>query len=79
MESGKIVTLESSTMKEVASPTPVTDWNRMKRGWTHLKDLPTGEVGGRVDLLIGRDHIHLLGVRENREGKDYEPIASRTK
>ncbi|XP_045032663.1 uncharacterized protein LOC123474519 [Daphnia magna] len=78
-ETDEIVTLESSTMKVVASPTPVTDWNRMKKEWAHLRDLPTGEVGGRVDLLIGIDHIHLLGVKETREGKDYEPIASRTR
>ncbi|KAK4021774.1 hypothetical protein OUZ56_003683 [Daphnia magna] len=73
-ESDEIVTLQSSTRNVVASPTPVTDWNRMKREWAHLRDLPTGEVGGRVDLSFGTEHIHLLGVKETREDKDYEPI-----
>ncbi|XP_059350988.1 uncharacterized protein LOC132087913 [Daphnia carinata] len=78
-ESGEIVTLEGSTMKIVASPTPITDWNQMKNKWPHLRDLPTGEVGGKVDILIGTDHTHLLAVKETREGKDYERIASRTR
>ncbi|XP_057380659.1 uncharacterized protein LOC130703054 [Daphnia carinata] len=78
-ESGEIVTLEGSTMKIFASPTPVTDWNQMKNKWPHLRNLPTEEVGGKVDILIGTDHTHLLGVKETREGKDYEPTASRTR
>jgi hypothetical protein len=78
-EFGEVVTLEGSTMKEVASPAPFTDWSKEKSRWSHLRDLPVGEVGGRVDILIGTDHFHLLSSRESREGEDYEPIASRTR
>ena len=78
-EFGEVVTLEGSTMKEVASPAPFTDWNKEKSRWSHLRDLPVGEVGERVDILIGTDHFHLLNSRESREGEDYEPIASRTR
>jgi hypothetical protein len=78
-ESGEIVTLEGSTMQKVASPAPTTDWSKEKMRWPHLLDLPVGEVGGEVDVLIGTDHLHLLAARESREGEDYEPIASRTR
>ncbi|XP_045034629.1 uncharacterized protein LOC116930576 [Daphnia magna] len=78
-ESGEIITLEGSTMKKVASPAPTTNWSKEKMRWPHLRDLPVGEVGGKVDVLIGTDHLHLLAARESREGDDYEPIASRTR
>lgn len=61
-ESGEIVDLDSSTMEVMASSTPVTNWNRMKKKCAHFIDLPTGEVAERLDLLTGTDHIHLLGV-----------------
>ncbi|XP_057380669.1 uncharacterized protein LOC130703066 [Daphnia carinata] len=78
-ESGEIITLEGSTMRKVASPAPTTDWSKEKMRWPHLRDLPVGEVRGKVDILIGTDHLHLLAARESREGEDYEPIASRTR
>ncbi|KZS18189.1 Uncharacterized protein APZ42_015704 [Daphnia magna] len=78
-ESGEIITFEGSTMKKVASPAPTTNWSKEKMRWPHLRDLPVGEVGGKVDILIGTDHLHLLAARESREGDDYEPIASRTR
>jgi hypothetical protein len=52
---GNIFSLEGSTMKTVASPTPITDWNKEKSHWSHLKNLPLGETGGKVDVLIGLD------------------------
>ncbi len=78
-ESGEIVNLEESTMQKVASPAPTTDRRKEKMRWPHLRYLPVGEVGGKVDVLIGTDHLHLLAARESREGEDYEPIASRTR
>jgi hypothetical protein len=78
-ESGEIFTMEGSTMKMVASPTPITDWNKEKQNWPHLRDLPVGVVGGKVDLLVGTDYLHLLVPRETREGRDYEPIACKTR
>jgi hypothetical protein len=70
-ESGEIVTLEGSTMQKVASPAPTTDWSKEKMRWPHLRDLPVGVVGGKIDVLIGTDHLHLLAARESREGEDY--------
>lgn len=78
-ESGESFTMEASTMKKVANPAPVVDWSEKKLTWPHLADLPVGEVGGSVDLLIGMDYAHLLVVQESRGGKAGEPIASRTR
>jgi hypothetical protein len=75
---GEILTLEGSTMKKVASPTPVTDWRKEKAHWPHLTSLPLGETGGGVDILVGLDHAHLVAVIESRVGAEKEPIASRT-
>ncbi|KZS03657.1 Uncharacterized protein APZ42_033565, partial [Daphnia magna] len=75
---GNIFSLEGSTMKTVASPTPITDWNKEKYHWSHLKNLPLGETGGKVDVLIGLDYAHLLAVRDSRVGEEKEPIASKT-
>ncbi|EFX75868.1 hypothetical protein DAPPUDRAFT_249870 [Daphnia pulex] len=69
-ESGEIFKMEGSTMKMVASPTPITDWRKEKQNWPHLRDLPVGVVGGKVDLLVGIDYLHLLLPRETREGHD---------
>lgn len=76
---GDVVMLEGSTMKLVASPTPITDWSQQKLQWPHLRDLPVGEVGGKVDILIGTDYLHLLAAQETREGTECEPIASKTR
>ena len=78
-ESGEQFTMEASTMKTVANPAPVVDWSKKKFIWPHLADLPVGEVGGKVDLLIGMDYAHLLVVQESRGGRVGEPIASCTK
>ncbi|XP_046632671.1 uncharacterized protein LOC124312218 [Daphnia pulicaria] len=75
---GDILSLEGSTMKKVASPTPVTDWNKEKVQWPHLASLPLGETGGGVDILVGLDHAHLVAVIESRVGLEKEPIASKT-
>jgi hypothetical protein len=66
-------------LKTAASPTPVTDWSKEKSHWPHLEDLPLGETGGKVDVLVGLDHAHLLAVQESRVGEEMEPIASKTK
>ena len=63
----------------MANPAPVIKWSTKKLIWPHLADLPVGEVGGNVHLLIGMDYAHLLVVQESRGGNAGEPIASRTK
>jgi hypothetical protein len=75
---GNIFSLEGSTMKTVASPTPITDWNKEKSHWSHLKNLPLGETGGKVDVFIGLDYAQLLAARDSRVGEEKEPIASKT-
>lgn len=41
-------------------------------------NLPLGEAGGGVDVLIGIDHADLLAVSESKFGAEKEPIASKT-
>ncbi|KAI9551057.1 hypothetical protein GHT06_007663 [Daphnia sinensis] len=71
--------IEASTMKKVANPAPVVDWKKKKIDWPHISDLPVGEVGGNIDLLIGLDYAHLLVVSESRGEEAGQPIASHTK
>ncbi len=47
--------------------------------WANIRDLPLGEVGGKVDILVGSDYLHRLITQETRMGKEYEPIATRTR
>ena len=77
-EDGLLFTLKGPTLPTLASPTPVTDWTLEKMRWSHLKDLPLSRSGGRIDLLIGLDHAHLLAVYESRVGQADQPIASKT-
>jgi hypothetical protein len=69
--------MEASTMKKVANPAPAVNWKKLN--WPHISDLPVGEVGGNIDLLIGLDYAHLLVVRESRGEEAGQPIASHTK
>ncbi|XP_045024961.1 uncharacterized protein LOC123469747 [Daphnia magna] len=77
---GEKLDLSCSTLPTtVASTTPVTDWGNLKNRWSHLADLPVGETGGRVDILIGNDYSHLIVALESRVGDDYEPTAIRSR
>ncbi|KZS22068.1 Uncharacterized protein APZ42_010962 [Daphnia magna] len=78
-ESEEQLEIEASTMKKVANPAPVVNWKKKKFNWPHISDLPVGEVGGNIDLLIGLDYAHLLVVSESRGGEIGQPIASHTK
>ena len=59
LPSGEIVELDGSTMPTVASPVPAVDWEKLKSRWKHLADLPIESSGGRVDILLGSDVVHL--------------------
>lgn len=77
---GEKLNLSCSTLPNtVASTNPVTDWEVLKKRWSHLADLPVGETGGRVDILIGNDYSHLIMALESRVGNDYEPTAIRSR
>lgn len=78
-ESEEQLEIEASTMKKVANQAPVVNWKKKKLNWPHISDLPVGEVGGNIDLLIGLDYAHLLVVSESRGGEVGQPIASHTK
>ena len=52
---------------------PILRWTEMKKRWEHLADLPLWDNGGRVDLLVGLDHAHLLIATECRVGLEGEP------
>lgn len=77
--SGEKVVIQGSTIPTVTKPVPLIDWSNLRKRWDHLADLPLRCSGGQVDVLLGLDHPHLMAVMEARKGKDYEPIASRTR
>ncbi|XP_057381581.1 uncharacterized protein LOC130704121 [Daphnia carinata] len=79
LPTGEIITLVGSTMPTVASPVPTVDWGTLKSRWTHLADLPITTSGGRVDILLGSDVVHLTTALESRIGRDYEPTARWTR
>ncbi|XP_048479709.1 uncharacterized protein LOC125489110 [Plutella xylostella] len=41
-------------------------------------DVPLEEYDGYPEILIGQDYLQLILIRENREGRANEPVASRT-
>ncbi|KAI9552585.1 hypothetical protein GHT06_020447 [Daphnia sinensis] len=77
--SPQVLTVDGAGGVVTSYPSELIHFHKEKMRWPHLRDLPVGEVGGKVDILIGTDHLHLLAARESREGEDYEPIASRTR
>lgn len=79
LPSGDIVTVVGSTMPTVASPVPMVDWSKLKVRWKHLEDLPIEPSGGRVDILLGSDVVHMTTAIESRIRRDYEPTACRTR
>lgn len=60
------------------SPVPAVPWEDLKRKWKHLEDLPTESSGGRVDILLGSDVVHITTTSESRIGRDYKLTASLT-
>jgi len=44
-----------------------------------LAELPLGTARGRIDLLLDSDHVDSLVARKLRLGKEYEPVAARTR
>ena len=77
---GEHLTITGSTMPVVTKPVPRTDWDILKKRWSHLANLPIhNSNGGQVDILLGLDHSHLMAVIESRYGGEFEPIASRTR
>ena len=78
--SGEIVSINGSTIRSITKPVPVIDWEKLRKRWSHMEDVPPQRnCGGRVDILIGLDHAALITPSEARLGKDDEPTASRTR
>ena len=76
---GEETVIAGLTIPQVARPTPIIDWNKLKKRWPHLADVPVKKSGGKIDVLLGLDHSHLVAVLETRVGGDDEPFASRTR
>ena len=76
---GKYTTVTARSLPEVSSELPRINWKQLKASYSHLADLPLAEAGGRVDLLLGSDHLYLLNPTETREGNSEEPCAVKTK
>ncbi|KAI9565123.1 hypothetical protein GHT06_008892 [Daphnia sinensis] len=78
--SEEILSIQGSTIPSITKPVAVVFWERLRGRWTHLADLPPLRTcGGRVDVLIGLDHVALITATESRFGKDDEPTASKTR
>ena len=41
--------------------------------------MPLESTGGRIDILLGSDHADSIVARELSVGKEYEPVAVRTR
>ena len=76
---GEETIIAGLSIPQVTRPTPVINWTELKRRWPHLQDVPVEKSGGKIDILLGLDHSHLLAVLESRVGGDDEPFASRTR
>jgi hypothetical protein len=76
--SGEIVIINGSTIRSITKPVPVIDWEKLRKRWSHMEDVPPQRnCGGRVDILIGFDLAVLITPSEARIGKDDEPTTSR--
>ena len=75
----KPVRITASSVPKVCEPIPTVAWQKLKNNWAHLADLPLQESGGRIDILLGLDHAHLMLPTESRAGKPHEPCGIRTK
>ena len=76
---GEETIIAGLTIPQVARPTPIVNWDELKKRWPHLADVPVMKSGGKIDVLLGLDHSHLIAVLESRVGRDDEPFASRTR
>ncbi len=76
---GERLSIEAFSIPQVCDPVPVIQWQQLKSRWSHLADLPLEETGGRIDILLGLDHAHLLMPLEQRIGGDKEPYAIGTR
>ena len=65
---GELVTVEASSVPKVCDPLPRFNWNEAKTQWKHLEDLPLGESGGKVHILLGVDHTDLMLPYQQRVG-----------
>ena len=68
------------TVKSLLKNIPVIDWKEEVRRYPHLRDLNVPETlpGDKVDILLGTDYAHLMGVTKSHIGKPGEPIAEFT-
>ena len=76
---GEEIKIRAWAVSKVCDPLPREDWNREKYKWAHLAKLPLESTGGRIDILLGSDHVDSIVARELRVGKEYEPVAARTR
>jgi hypothetical protein len=78
--SEEMVSIQGSTMPSITKPAAVMEWEKLRGHWSHLADLPPlRSCGGRVEVLIGLDHVALITAIESRLGKDDEPTAFKTR
>ena len=78
-QEGEMIIIQAWTVPKVCDPLSWVDWSREKSKWTHLADLPLKATGGKIDLLLGSDHVDAIIAQELRIGKEFEPVAAKTR
>ena len=55
----------------------------LDRGWlssfSYLKDIELHHTSGPIDLILGVHYTHLHAEEEARHGKEFQPVAKKTK
>ncbi len=73
--------ISAYTMENVTGNLQVKDWNKIKRQFSHLKDIPFQKVDKskrKIDMLIGADNCDLIYSIKEVVGLPGEPIARLT-
>ncbi|KAI5630913.1 hypothetical protein NE865_16373 [Phthorimaea operculella] len=77
MSTGSFHLPKIRTVDSLRLPTQKVD-KKLIDSCLHLQDVPIEEYDGCPEILIGQDYLQLILIRENREGRPNEPVASRT-
>ena len=75
---GRQFTFNAMSLPKVCNPVPRINWPAIQHRWTHLRDLPLTETGGRIDLFVGLDLAWMLVPSETRKCAPEEPCGWRT-
>ncbi|XP_062545514.1 uncharacterized protein LOC134212033 [Armigeres subalbatus] len=68
------------TVRKLRLPTQTMEYDELQRSYQHLKGLPVRSyTNASPGIIIGIEHVKLLTSLRVREGRDNEPVASKTR